>query len=118
MRMGEVTAVTKSIQPMSSRLRARMVYGEPYRVGGLTITPEARVIGFGRARAKIGARQVSGAGAGFAQVTPVAVVVSMPEGERRIPIVDATAAALWRLAAIAAAVLLLGALAYRLARRW
>lgn len=109
--------MTKSIQPMPSQLRARTVSGEPYRVGDLTITPEARVIGFGRARANIAARQVSGAGAGFAQVTPVAVVVSSPEGERRIPIVDATAAALWRLAAIAAAVFLLGALAHRLARR-
>lgn len=109
--------MTNSIQPMPSQLRARTVFGEPYRVGDLTITPEARVIGFGRARANISARQVSGTGAGFAQVTPVAVVVSSPEGERRIPIVDATAAALWRLAAIAAVVFLLGALAHRLARR-
>ncbi|HNS51343.1 MAG TPA: hypothetical protein PKO09_09165 [Anaerolineae bacterium] len=109
--------MTKSIRPIPPRLRARTVFGESYRLGDLTITPEARVIGFGRARANIGAGQVSGTGAGFALVTPAAVVVSTPQGERRIPIVNATAAALWRRAALAAAVLLLGALAHRLALR-
>ena len=101
---------------MPSRFRARTVRGEPYQVGDLTLTPEARVIAFGRARANIGTERISALGAGFAQITPVAVVVTTPEGDRRVPILDATAAALWRLGAIAVALLLLGACVRWLAR--
>ena len=101
--------MTKSIRPMPSRLQARTVRGEPYQVGDITLTPEARVIAFGRGRASIGAQRVSGVGVGFAQVTPVAVVAGTPEGGRRIPIVDATSAALWRLGAVAVLFFLLGA---------
>jgi hypothetical protein len=108
---------SRSGETMPSRFRARTVRGEPYKVGDITLTPEARVIAFGRARANIGAERISGLGAGFAYVTPVSVVVGTPEGDRRVPIVDATAAVLWRLGAIAAAILLLGACTRWLARR-
>ena len=107
---------SRSGETMPLRFRARTVRGEPYQVGDITLSPEARVIAFGRARANIGADRVSGLGAGFAQITPVAVVVGTTEGDKRVPIVDATDAALWRLGAIAAALLLLGACIRWLAR--
>ena len=108
---------SQSVEHAPSRFRARMVRGEPYHVGDLMITPKARVLGFGRGRANIGAESVSGTGAGFAIITPVAVVVAAPQGERCIPIADATAAALWRLGSLAVSILLLGACVRRLARR-
>ena len=99
------------------RLRARVVRGEPYQVGEVTIVPEARVVSLGRARATIGSDHVSGGGAGFVNITPVAVVVSTPLGERRVPIVDVTASALFRLGVTALAFLLLGMCIRWLARR-
>ena len=90
----------------SPRLRIRTVRGEPVQVGNVTLIPEARIVSFGRARATIGADRVSGDGVGFARITPVAVVVGTPEGDRRIPIVDATASTVWRLCGLAAAIVL------------
>jgi uncharacterized spore protein YtfJ len=89
-----------------SWLRVRTVRGEPVRVGEVTLIPEARIISFGRARASIGKDQVSGSGGGFTQITPVAVVVVTPEGEKRIAIVDATASTVWRLVGLAAGIFL------------
>jgi uncharacterized spore protein YtfJ len=83
----------------------------------MTLVPEARIVSFGRARATIGADQVSGSGMGFSRITPVAVVVVAPEGEKRIAVVDATASAVWRLAGMAAAIVLFCAGVRWLARR-
>lgn len=96
----------QAVEARPSRLRVRTVRGEPVQVGDVTLIPEARIVSFGRARARIGADQVSGSGMGFSQITPVAVVVVAPEGENRIAVVDATTSALWRLAGIAAAIVL------------
>jgi uncharacterized spore protein YtfJ len=88
------------------RLRVRTVRGEPVQVENVTLIPEARIVSFGRARATIGADRISGSGMGFSRITPVAVLVVAPEGEKRIAVVDATASIVWRLAGMAAAIVL------------
>lgn len=74
-------------------LRVRTVRGEPYNVGGRELIPVVRVISFGQARGTVGARQVGGRGAGFVWIKPLALIEVTPDGERRIPIQDGTAAA-------------------------
>ena len=73
------------------------MHGEPYEVGGRRLIPVARITSYGKARATIGTRQVSGVGGGFVQVTPLAVVEETPEGERRIDIADRTSRAVLNL---------------------
>ena len=77
--------------------RVETVHGEPYEVGGRRLIPVARITSYGKARATIGTRQVSGLGGGFVQVTPLAVVEETPEGERRIDIADRTSRAVLNL---------------------
>jgi uncharacterized spore protein YtfJ len=101
----------------SSRLRVRTVRGEPYHVGDVTLIPEARIVSFGRGRATIGTSRVSGSGMAFSHVTLAAVVVAAPEGETRIPIVDATASVIRRLVAVAAGIVLLSSGVRSLVRR-
>jgi len=72
----------------NGRLRVETVYGEPYEVGGRRLVPIARITSFGKAKATIGTKQVSGWGGGFVQVTPLALVEETPEGESRIAITD------------------------------
>ncbi len=72
----------------NGRLRVETVYGEPYEVGGRRLVPMARITSFGKAKATIGTKQVSGWGGGFVQVTPLALVEETPEGERRIAITN------------------------------
>jgi uncharacterized spore protein YtfJ len=72
--------------------RLKTVRGEPYLVGGRKIVPVVRILSSGRARATIGTRGVSGRGAGFVWIKPVAVIEETPDGERRIPITDGTGA--------------------------
>jgi len=74
--------------------RVEVVQGEPYQVGDRVLTPEARIASYGRARATIGAHHVGGWGVGLVQVTPLAMVEQMAEGEQRIAITDATDATL------------------------
>jgi uncharacterized spore protein YtfJ len=74
-------------------LRVETVRGEPYYVDGRELTPVARVVSFGKARATIGTRQVGGRGGGFVWIKPLAVLEVTPSGERRIAIQDGTAAA-------------------------
>jgi len=100
-----------------AHLRVRIVRGEPYHVGDLTLIPEARIVSFGRGRATLGSTRVSGSGMAFSHVTPAAVVVAAPEGETRIPIVDATASVIQRLVAVAAGIVLLSAGVRWLVRR-
>ena len=74
-------------------LRVKTVRGDPYHVGERELIPVARVVSFGRARGMVGTRRVSGWGGGFVWVKPLAVIEVTPDGERRIPIQDGTAAA-------------------------
>ena len=99
------------------RFRVEMVHGEPYEVSGRRLTPVARITSFGKAKATIGAKQVSGWSGGFVQVTPLAVVEETPEGERRIAIADRTSQAMWNLAVGAAAIVLVLGLIRRLIGR-
>ena len=71
----------------------KRVRGEPYRVNGRKLTPVARIISAGKARATIGTDRIGGWGGGFVQITPVAILDETDEGERRIPVTDATAEA-------------------------
>ena len=77
--------------------RVETVHGEPYEVGGRRLIPVARITSYGKARATIGTKQVSGLGGRFVQVTPLAVVDETPEGERRIDIADRTSRAMLNL---------------------
>ncbi len=99
------------------RLRVETVQGEPYEVGGRRLIPVARIRSFGKAKATVGTRQVSGWGGGFAQVTPVALVEETPEGERRIAIADRTSQVVWGLILGAGAIVLLSELILWLVRR-
>jgi len=53
--------------------RAETVQGEPWEVAGWRLTPVARLISFGRAKATIGTKEIGGWGAGVVRITPVAV---------------------------------------------
>jgi len=90
--------------------RAETIRGEPYHVSGRTLVPVARIVTFGKAQATIGAGRVSGWGGGFVRITPLAVVEETAGGERTVPVVDATARALWRLLGVAASLTLFLAL--------
>lgn len=70
--------------------RTETVCGEPYHIEGRKLTPVARVVTFGKAKGTIGADAVSGFGGGFVRVTPLAILEETDEGERRIPLTDAT----------------------------
>jgi hypothetical protein len=87
--------------PRQRRYRIETVRGEPFVIGGRTLTPEARIISLGRARATIGTKHLSGWGGAFVQVVPRAIVEETPEGERRIAITDATSSALRGLLGVA-----------------
>jgi len=94
------------------------VHGEPYEVGGRRLTPVARITSFGKARATIGTRQVSGLYGGFVQVTPLAVVEETPDGEHRIAVADRTSRAVRDLTMRAmAAVLVLGSIRWLAGRK-
>lgn len=74
--------------------RAETVRGEPYFVGERKLTPVARIVSFGKARATVGTGQVGGWGLGYTRVTPAAVLEETADGERYIAVTDSTAAAL------------------------
>ena len=73
--------------------RVETVRGDPYHVGGRELIPVVRIVSFGKASGTVGTRGVSGRGGGFVWVKPLAVIEVTPDGERRIPIQDGTAAA-------------------------
>jgi len=87
-------------------LKLRTVQGEPYYVGGRKLIPVVRIVSFGRAKAMVGTQRSGGRGVGFVSLRPLAVLVEDPEGERRIPITDATASAVYRLLGLALALTL------------
>lgn len=88
-------------------LRSQVIRGEPYRVGERTLTPEARIISIGRAKATIGTHQHGGWGAAFTWVIPTALVEEMEDGERRLPLPDTTGSALRGMLASAVALVIL-----------
>jgi hypothetical protein len=75
-------------------LRSQVVRGEPYEIGGRTLTPEVRIVSLGRAKATIGTRQHGGWGFAFTWVIPTALIEETEDGERRLPIPDPTGSAL------------------------
>jgi hypothetical protein len=98
--------------------RVEMVRGEPYVVGGQKLTPMARITTFGKAKATIGAKRIGGWTGGFDRVTPLAIVEETGGREHRIPITDATSAALWRMLGVAVVMVLFFSVLRWLARRW
>ena len=104
--------------PAKGPFRIATIHGEPYDIAGRRLTPVARSISFGKARAHVGSSHVGGWGGGFVQITPVAVIEETLEGSRRISITDATARALWGMLAAGVLAALLFASIRRLAARW
>jgi hypothetical protein len=78
------------------------VRGEPYYVGGRKLTPVARIVSWGKARATIGTHRIGGWAGGAVWVRPVAVLEETSAGEHRIPITDRTAVAIRRQMVMAA----------------
>ena len=74
--------------------RVKTVRGQPYDVGGRKLVPVVRIVSFGRARGTIGLNGVTGRGAGFALLLPVAIEEKTAEGKRRINTTDTTATVL------------------------
>jgi hypothetical protein len=74
--------------------RIKKVHGEPFQLGDRQLIPVVRVLSFGKARATIGARGMSGWGAGWERVVPIALIEKTAAGESSIPITDVTAVAL------------------------
>jgi hypothetical protein len=120
------------------RFRIETMRGEPTWVGGRKLTPVARVVSFGRARATIGraratigharatigharatigSGRVSGWGGGFFRVTPLALIEDAPDGKRRIAVSNATNTALAGLLGAAVVVTVLCTAIRRLVRR-
>ena len=97
--------------------RVKTVRGQPYDVGGRELVPVVRIVSFGRARGTIGLNGVTGRGAGFALLLPVAIEEKTAEGERRIATRDTTANVLVGLCGAAVVMTVFFALARWLARR-
>jgi uncharacterized spore protein YtfJ len=98
-------------------LKLRTVRGEPYYVGGRKLIPVVRIVSFGKARATIGTEQSGGWASGVVWIKPLAVVEADAEGERRIPITDATASAVYGLLGLTLAMTLFLAAVRWLGRR-
>jgi hypothetical protein len=96
-------------------IQRRITQGEPIRVGQKEIVPEALVTAWLKRSATIGMDSVRGWGAGWVNIQPTAVIERGPDGERRIPVRDATTRLLIGLAAGAVFVLFLAQIAERLA---
>jgi hypothetical protein len=97
--------------------RVETARGESYEVGGRTMTPEARIVSFGKARGTVGRRGISGWMFGLSRVSPLAIVEDTDAGARRIKIVDATSNALAAMFAVAVAIILFLSTARWVARR-
>jgi uncharacterized spore protein YtfJ len=95
----------------------RTVQGEPLHVSDKILVPVARIVTFGKGQGTVGSPAESGWGVGFARITPLAVLESTAEGQRRIAVQDMTASALRGMLAAAVAVTLLNTVLCRLVRR-
>lgn len=82
-----------SVQPKPFHIKT--VRGEAYHVGGRKLTPVARVVTFGKARATVGTGGISGFGAGLVHITPMAMLEETAGGERRIPLRASDSTAVW-----------------------
>jgi hypothetical protein len=91
----------------------RTIHGEPYYVQGRKLTPIARIVSLGKAKATIGTKRISAYGGGFAWIKPLAVLEETPEGEHRIAITDGSAVAARSLLGVA-----LGLALFFAAIRW
>jgi len=98
-------------------LRVETVRGEAYQVAGKKLIPVARIVSFGQGRGTLRLDRVEGWAAGFARVSPKAVIVETEEGEVYLPLVDSTAEALRGMVLTALAVTLALALVRRVVRR-
>jgi hypothetical protein len=96
--------------------RIHTVRGEPYRIGGRTLTPVARIVSYGRGQGTLRGDQVEGWGMGFLHVTPLAVVVE-GEGDRQRIAVTGSADNALRAMGVAALLLTLLCWGLRLAVR-
>jgi hypothetical protein len=101
----------------SKPFRIETVRGEPYTLGERKLTPLVRIASWGKARATIGTKRVTGWGGGFARITPLAILEETDEGEKPIAIRDSTAAALRGMVLAALASTLFFAMIRWLARR-
>jgi hypothetical protein len=79
----------------------RKVRGEPYQVGGRTLTPVTRIVSFGKASATIRNEQYGGWSGGLVLAMPIALLEETGNGEREIAVHDATFATLQRLSLVA-----------------
>ncbi len=100
-----------------SSLRIGSVRGEPYHIGGRTLTPVARVVAFGKAKATIGTHRSGGWGFGFVQITPLSIVEETAKGERCISLRSRSSKAVSGMLGAAAAVTLVCAAVRALVRR-
>lgn len=108
---------TRNGKARKAPFEVKTVHGQPYDLDGRKLIPVARIVSAGKARATIGPNRISGWGGGFARITPVAILEETAEGERYIPISDATTAAVrGMLAAMLAGTLFFTFLRWRVRR--
>ena len=91
--------------------------GTPIAVFGRTLTPVTRMASRLRHQATVRAARVEASGGGMASARPVAVIEERNGEVRRLPIRDATASVLRRLA-MAAVIVPIAGLALIFASRW
>ena len=109
--MGQNRAATQ-VRPW----RIETVRGEPYRIGARTLTPVARVITFGQARATVGSHRTGGWGVGFVRVAPLTIVEETDRGKRLIPLRSDSDRAVKKMLGTAIAVMLACVAVRRLVR--
>jgi hypothetical protein len=97
--------------------RRQVVRGEPYNVAGRSLTPLARLVSYARGRGTLHQDRLSGWALGLVRVMPLGMLVETNAREEWIPVHDATAPALHRMALAAAGITLFLAGMRYLARR-
>jgi uncharacterized spore protein YtfJ len=107
----------KQAGPVSPPLRIETVRGTPYEVAGRRLVPVARIVSFGQGRATIGRDRLHGWAGGFARVVPLGVIEETEDGQRYVPIRDATGKALRGILASAVVITLLAITLWRLIHR-
>jgi len=85
-------------------MRVQMIQGTAIEVGQKKLAPLMRLISWGRGRAVVRRNDFGGLGAAFVRLQPVAILEESPQGQRRIPVHDATARQIVVLLGLAVAV--------------